>query len=405
MQKVDRTVVRNQAYRKQGISIRERHNERKNTHYCNPDIVQERSNLNIHFKRCEGTYAQAFDKMVADGTISTRGLKPDAKVMDEMVFDVNTAYFDRHGGYEYAKRFFAEAYRVATVVAGGEQYILSAVMHADERNKSFSEQLGRDVFHYHLHVVYVPVVEKKIRWSKRCKDKALIGTVKEIIRQVSHSKKWSPMKTLDEQGRPLRREDGKLILTNRYSLLQDFFFEQMQKAGYTDLERGQRASTAKHLSALDYKIRQDQQQADGLDKKIQEMDAYLARLEQRGKTVKSSSQQISGMAHPALIGSKVTLEEPDWKKVKALAKEALALRGKVSDQKRQIKAYEQEIQRLSEEQPPSTFRLVEATQDYQRAMQYAPERVQAFINGILAEVRDKSRQRRLERQQEPKYER
>lgn len=101
MQKIDRTVVRNQAYRKQGISIRERHNERKNTHYCNPDIVQERSNLNIHFKRCEGTYAQAFDKMVADGTISTRGLKPDAKVMDEMVFDVNTAYFDRHGGYEH----------------------------------------------------------------------------------------------------------------------------------------------------------------------------------------------------------------------------------------------------------------------------------------------------------------
>ena len=405
MQKIDRTVVRNQAYRKQGISIRERHNERKNTHYCNPDIVQERSSLNIHFKQCEGTYAQKFDKMVADGTISTRGLKPDAKVMDEMVFDVNTAYFDRHGGYEYAKRFFAEAYRVAAAVTGGEQYILSAVMHADERNKSLSEQLGRDVFHYHLHVVYVPVVEKKIRWSKRCKDKALVGKVKEVIRQVSHSKKWSPMKTMDEQGHPLRREDGKLILTNRYSLLQDFFFEQMQKAGYTDLERGQRASTSEHLSTLDYKIRQDQQQADGLDKKIQEMDAYLAKLEQRGKTVKSSSQQISGMARPALIGSKVTLEEPDWKKVKALAKEALALRGKVSDQKRQIKADEQEIQRLSEEQPPSTFRLVEATQDYQRAMQYAPERVQTFINSILAEVRDKSRQRRLERQQEPKHER
>lgn len=405
MQKVDRTVVHNQAYRKQGISIRERHNERKNTHYCNPDIVQERSNLNIHFKQCEGTYAQAFDKMVADGTISTRGLKPDAKVMDEMVFDVNTAYFDRHGGYEYAKGFFAEAYRVAAAVAGGEQYILSAVMHADERNKSLSEQLGRDVFHYHLHVAYVPVVEKKIRWSKRCKDKTLVGKVKEVIRQVSHSKKWSPMKTIVEQGRPLRREDGKLILTNRYSLLQDFFFEQMQKAGYTDLERGQRASTAEHLSALDYKIRQDQKQADGLDKKIQEMDAYLARLEQRGKTVKSSSQQISGMARPVLIGSKVTLEEPDWKKVKALAKEALALRGKVSDQKRQIKADEQEIQRLSKEQLPSTFRLMEATQDYQRAMQYAPERVQTFINSILAEVRDKSRQRRLERQQEPKHER
>ncbi len=38
---------------------------------------------------------------------------------------------------------------------------------------------GRDVYHYHLHVVYIPVVEKQILWSKRCKDKALRGTVKE----------------------------------------------------------------------------------------------------------------------------------------------------------------------------------------------------------------------------------
>lgn len=400
MQKIDRTVVRNQAYRKAGISIRERHNERKNTHYCNPDIVPERSDLNIHFKLCENTYAQAFDKMVADGTISTRGLKPDAKVIDEMVFDVNTAYFDRHGGYGYAKQFFAEAYRVAVQVAGGEQYILSAVMHADERNKSLSEQLGRDVFHYHLHVVYVPVVEKKIHWSKRCKDKTLVGKVKEIIQQVSHSKKWSPRKEMDEQGHLLRREDGKLVLTNRYSLLQDLFFAQMQQAGYTDLERGQRASTVEHLSALDYKIQQDQKQANGLDEKIQEMDAYFAKLEQRGKVVESTSQQINDMAHPALIGSKITLEETDWKEVKALAKEALVLRGRLSDLKHQIKVDKKEIQRLKQQQPPSTFRLIEATQDYQRAMQYAPERVAAFVNGILSEVKDKSLQRHTECQQE-----
>lgn len=42
---------------------------------------------------------QTFDKLMADGKISTRGLKPGAKVIDEMVFDVNTAYFERHGGY------------------------------------------------------------------------------------------------------------------------------------------------------------------------------------------------------------------------------------------------------------------------------------------------------------------
>lgn len=70
---------------------------------------------------------------------------------------------------------------------GGEQYILSAVMHADERNRAMSEALGEDVYHYHLHVVYVPVVEKQVLWTKRCKSKSLVGTVKETIMLVSMS--------------------------------------------------------------------------------------------------------------------------------------------------------------------------------------------------------------------------
>jgi len=80
MPKADRSVVRNQAYQKKAIGIRERHNERKNELYSNPDIVKDRSRLNVHFKQCEGTYAQAFDKLLTDGAISTRGLKQDAKV-------------------------------------------------------------------------------------------------------------------------------------------------------------------------------------------------------------------------------------------------------------------------------------------------------------------------------------
>ena len=64
-------------------------------------------------------------------------------------------------------------------------------MHADERNRAMSEALGEDVYHYHLHVVYIPVVEKEIRWTKRCKDKSLVGKVKETIMQVSMSKKWA----------------------------------------------------------------------------------------------------------------------------------------------------------------------------------------------------------------------
>ena len=60
-------------------------------------------------------------------------------------------------------------------------------MHADERNRAMPEGLGEDIYHYHLHVVYVPVVEKQVLWTKRCKDKSLVGTVKETIMLVSMS--------------------------------------------------------------------------------------------------------------------------------------------------------------------------------------------------------------------------
>ena len=218
--KTDRCVVRNKAYTRSSLSIRERHNERKNESYGNGDIDTSRVHLNVHYKQCDGTYTEVFDKMVADGSISLRGLKKDnPKIVDEMVFDVNTEYFDRNGGYEYAKDFFAEAYELAVKEAGGEEYILSAVMHADERNKKLSEELGRDIYHYHLHVVYVPVVDKEIKWLKRCKNQSLVGTVKERIKQVSHSKKWMSQKAVDELGNDIRNENGKAVLINSYSLL------------------------------------------------------------------------------------------------------------------------------------------------------------------------------------------
>ena len=146
--------------------------------------------MNVHFKDCGGlTYNETLDKLVADGSVSLRGLKENAKVYDEMILDVNTDYFERHGGYKFAKEFYEEAYRFACKLYG-EQNILSAVMHADEINLALTEKYGYPVYHYHLHIVALPVVEKQVLWSKRCKDKALVGTVKETIQQVSHSKKW-----------------------------------------------------------------------------------------------------------------------------------------------------------------------------------------------------------------------
>ena len=131
-------------------------------------------------------------------------------------------------------------------------------MHADERNRAMSDALGQDVYHYHLHVVYIPVVEKQILWSKRCKDETLRGTVKETIQQVSMSKKWASKPALDENGEPILSSKGKPILKKSYSVLQDDFFRYMRDAGYNDVERGERGSSEEHLTVTQFKVQQEQ---------------------------------------------------------------------------------------------------------------------------------------------------
>ena len=247
---VDRTVARNRDLKKSAtIDGAQAHNERKKEIYSNPDIVPERTIYNVHFKEPTASYEEMFSELEKQKVISTWGLKPDSTKFCELVFDVNSAYFYNHGGYDFAKKFYADAYEAAVKIVGGEQYILSAVMHADERNRAMSEALGQDV--------YVPVVEKKILWTKRCKDPALVGTVKETIMQVSRSKKWESKPAMDENGRPKRTASGKKLLEKSYSVLQDDFYRYMFEAGYTDLQRGERGSTEEHLTVTQFKVEQE----------------------------------------------------------------------------------------------------------------------------------------------------
>jgi len=389
--KINRCVVRNQAYRRDGFSIRERHNERKNVSYGNGDILPEQSHLNVHFKSCDGTYEQAFSRMVDDGTISLRGLKADAKAFDELVFDVNSAYFENHGGYDYAKQFFAEAYRLAIQEAGGEEYILSAVLHADERNKALSEQFGRDVFHYHLHVTYVPVVDKEIYFRKNNKNPELAGKLKEVIKQVSHSKKWPRFR--DEKGH----------WVNSYSLLQDRFFEHMRAAGFTDFERGERGSTAEHLTVLEYKTQQESERAAALavvadqkqeavsvlDKKVEKQQERLSGLQEKITVTKQAAytlSEIEGMAKRSMFGGKMELSPSDWETVSGLAKEGIVARAEAKDLKRQLAEAKKEIRSLKD----AFNRLYEETRIFREAIKAAPKRVMDFLQRII----DRSREQR-----------
>ena len=429
----NKSVVRNAQYRRGGLSVRQRHNERQNADYMNDDIIKDRAAYNVHFKQAQGSYEAMFDKMVADGEISTRGLQKDAFIVDELVFDVNTAYFEANGGYDYAVSFFEEAYRCAVNEIGGEQYVLSAVMHADERNKAVSEQLGRDVYHYHLHVVYVPVVDKEIYFKKNNKDPEKAGKLREVIKQVSHSKKWPKLKQLDDNGEVVRNEKGKPILVNSYSLLQDSYHEHMKRAGFIGFERGERGSTKEHLSVLEYKAKQEAERAaaeaekaqreadraaamtavveqkteaaaaldtsiEGKEKEAAKKQKQLEKLDEKTAVAKKEAatiEEVENMVKPAAFGSNLVISPADWKKVSNLAKEGVKSRGIIAGLKKQIAGFIDKIKELTAKltRYEGKKESIIEQMNYHQANIRAPLRMAETIADIMRQPPEQQRQR------------
>ena len=83
---VDRTSVRNLAVSDKAVGNTQQHNEREKDSYRNPDIIPQRAAWNVHFKKPTASYTDLFAQLETAGTISTRGLKPDATHYCELVF-------------------------------------------------------------------------------------------------------------------------------------------------------------------------------------------------------------------------------------------------------------------------------------------------------------------------------
>ena len=380
---VDRTSVRNLAVSDKAVGNTQQHNEREKDSYRNPDIIPQRVAWNVHFKKPAASYTDLFAQMEANGTISTRGLKPDATHYCELIFDVNSAYFDNYGGYEFAKQFYEDAYKAAVQIVGGEQYILSAVMHADEINRAMTEALGREVYHYHLHVVYVPVVEKQILWSKRCKDKALVGTVKETVMQVSRSKKWASKPLLDDAGKPIMQKNGKPVLKKSYSVLQDDFFNYMRNAGYTDVERGERGSTEEHLTVTQFKVRREQERLDTLTAQADQQKQSLAAIQKKSTLTKNAlihAQDVATLGKKTLLGN-YSLTEEEFSQLKSQAAHGFM----VDVENRQLKQQLSAAQQNSINWQTRYRNLRNEVQPYLDAMRHAPERVRYFFENLLAQ--------------------
>ena len=405
--KVDMSCARVEKYTASDVSKAERHNERKNESYENMNVVMERIPFNVHFKEPTApTYMQQLQQMEQDGKVSLRGLRKDATLFNEIVIDVNTMYFERNGGYEYAKQFYEEAFHFIEEKFGADN-VISAVMHADEINLAATEDLGKEVYHYHLHAMVLPVVEKEILWSKRCKDPELRGTVKEVVNQISHSKKWkSDIPLVDEKGNPLLRKNGKPMFRASYSILQDELFEHMTEQGFKGFQRGEYGSTAEHLTSLQYQIKQDKERLENLQERIQKEQVKYKSTHKISKTL----YEIDSMGQKTFTG-KMSISKEDYAELTELAKEGVTSRGEIGNLQDNLRYYQQKYYDSAnalENMRNRYNELKEKCRPFLQALEHFPEVAKLFTEKVKQlfsfkeaqeraekEARDKARQERI----------
>ena len=402
--KVDMSCARVKKYTSSDVSKAERHNERKNETYENMNVIAERIPYNVHFKEpTSPTYMEQLKQMEQDGKVSLRGLRKDATLFNEIVIDVNTMYFERNGGYEYAKQFYEEAFHFIEEKFGADN-VISAVMHADEINLAATEDLGKEVYHYHLHAMVLPVVEKEILWSKRCKDPELRGTVKEVVNQISHSKKWkSDIPLVDEKGNPLLRKNGKPMFRASYSILQDELFNHMTEKGFKGFQRGEYGSTAEHLTSLQYQIKQDTQRLDKLQQRIQKEQVKYKSSHQIFKTY----NEIDSMGQKTFTG-KMAISKEDYKELTTLAKEGITSRAEIKKLEEDVGYYQQRYYNTANalENMKSRYNeLKEKCRPFLQALEHFPEVAKLFTEKVkqlfsFKEVQERAEKEAMEKERQ-----
>ena len=349
------------------------------------NVDLEQTHNNIHYKRCETTYNEKLKEMLDIGQVSLRGLRENAKLFDELIFDINSDYFEKHGGYEFAKEFYERAFHFAEKEMGTDN-IISAVMHADEINIALTEEYGKPIYHYHLHVVALPVVRKEVKWTKKCKDQSLIGTTKEIINQVSHSNKWKSEQVLDNQGKPVYDKKGNAVLIKSYSLLQDRFFKYMSDSGYKDFIRGVKGSNQEHLSDLQFKIKKDTERLEKITSQVEEKESSYNSYMKYDKQI----EDISNLGKQKRFSKKIELEQEDYESLTEYAKKGIVADKEIYELNNRIDNLRNAVDKWKSLYDD----IVEKTKDYFHAIKLAPQKVFDLFNGLFS----KEKQDELEKQ-------
>lgn len=200
-------IIRNAKYKRENLKAVYRHNERKNKNYSNKDIDKTKSYLNYALKEPEFNYEKEFDKIRENYDLKGQ-IKTVSNIVCEYVITSDNDFFKRIGGKE-TKRYFETAYKfVCEYKDLGEQYILSAKVHYDERSP-------------HVHLLFLPVVHTTDKKGNN-------------IDKLACSEFW-------------KAKDS-------YRQLQNAFFEYMVSNGF-DLKRGlpKEETNREHYTVKEYK--------------------------------------------------------------------------------------------------------------------------------------------------------
>lgn len=292
MKTISYAIIRNENHKVNAVPLLERHNERRNKNYGNKDIDLSRSHLNYHLKQIQAeSYLKEFDRIRTrqelKSNLRLHGEK-QSTILCEFIITSDNEFFDRLGK-EKTKRFFEHAYNFVTAKIGGEQYVVSAVVHMDEKTP-------------HMHVSFIPVINGKDRKGQPCK-------------RINCSEFW--------KGR------------DSYSRLQDEYYDFISNSGYT-LERGEKGSTSEHLSVAEYKLKKATEQLNEVTEQLKEIDSIK---EIRGKSLipntvtlkKLDYEMLSNAAKGYVTAKKAEIENAGLKsEVRSLQTENEALKSENS---------------------------------------------------------------------------
>lgn len=140
-------IIRNIKYKRENLKGIYRHNERRNKNYSNANIDKEKSYLNYSMKSPQYSYEKEFERIKDKYNLKGQ-IKTVSNIACEYIITSDKEFFETIGEEE-TKRYFETAYNfVAEYKNLGEQYIMSAKVHMDEKTP-------------HMHLIFLPVVHTK----------------------------------------------------------------------------------------------------------------------------------------------------------------------------------------------------------------------------------------------------